>query len=134
MIILAWVLFVGYGLFIDPVKIKKTIIWLFRLHVLRCWKESAVRAGDDIVESSHELRSKSYIFRIKAFTAIFLSWTSKYRVVNAVLVDAASVGSLALAIAIIWRIISYYPYLIIGASIAPGWIQRNFVKSLSKKK
>jgi glycosyltransferase 2 family protein len=49
-------------------------------------------------------------------------------------VDAASVSSLALAIAIIWRIISYYPYLIIGASIAPGWIQRNFVKPLAKKK
>src|SRR4030066_474183 len=30
-IILAWVLFVGYGLFIDPVKIKKTIIWFFKL-------------------------------------------------------------------------------------------------------
>ncbi len=181
-IIFAWVIFVGYGLFIDPLKIKKTIIWFFGFPVLRRWKESAVRAGDDIVESSHELRKKPFIFWIKAFTATFLSWTSRYWVVNAILVafftindhflifarqlitwimmiisptpggsgfaelilgryitdtipaDAASAGSLALAIAIIWRIISYYPYLIIGASIAPGWIQRNFVKPLSKKK
>jgi uncharacterized protein (TIRG00374 family) len=179
-VILAWVLLVGYGLFINPVKIKQILVWFFRLPVLRRWKDTAVRAGDDIVESSRELKRKPYAFWVKAFTATFLSWTSRYWVVNAILVafftinehflifarqlvtwimmiisptpggsgfaelilgryisdtipaDAASVGSLALAIAIIWRIISYYPYLIIGASIVPGWIQRKFVKPLKK--
>jgi hypothetical protein len=182
LIILAWVLFVGYGLFIDPEKIKKTILWFFRLPFLKRWKESAVKAGDDIVESSYELKRKPFVFWVKAFTATFLSWTSRYWVVNAILVaffaihdhflifarqlvtwimmiisptpggsgfaevilgryisdaipaDPAYVGSLALAIAIIWRIISYYPYLIIGASIVPGWIQKNFVKPRTKKK
>jgi len=182
LIILTWVLLVGYGLFIDPVKIKKAIIWLFRLPLLRRWKDSAVKAGDDIVESSHELKRKPFTFWIKAFTATFLSWTSRYWVVNAILVafftindhflifarqlvtwimmiisptpggsgfaelilgryisdtipaDPAYVGSLALAVAIIWRIISYYPYLIIGASIVPRWIQKNFVKTGTKKK
>jgi len=182
LIILAWVVFVGYGLFIDPVKIKKTILWFFGLPFLRRWKESAVRAGDDIVESSHELKKKPFMFWIKAITATFLSWTSRYWVVNAILLaffaindhflifarqlvtwimmiisptpggsgfaelilgryisdtipaDAAYVGSLALAIAIIWRIISYYPYLIIGASIVPGWIQKNFVKPVARIK
>ncbi|HBC78297.1 MAG TPA: TIGR00374 family protein [Bacteroidales bacterium] len=181
LIILAWVLFVGYGLFIDPEKIKKTILWFFRLPFLKRWKESAVKAGDDIVESSYELKRKPFVFWVRAFTATFLSWTSRYWVVNAILVaffaihdhflifarqlvtwimmiisptpggsgfaelilgryisdaipaDALYVGSLALAIAIIWRIISYYPYLIIGASIVPGWIQRNFVKPRTKK-
>jgi len=181
-IILAWVLLVGYGLFIDPVKIKKTIVWFFRLPVLRRWLDSAIRAGDDIVKSSHELKGQKLSFWLKALIATFLSWTSRYWVANAILVaffiipdhflifarqlviwimmiisptpggsglaemilgryisdvipaDAASVGSLALAIAIIWRIISYYPYLIIGASIVPGWIQRNFVIKKSKKR
>jgi uncharacterized protein (TIRG00374 family) len=180
LIILAWVLLVGYGLFVDPVKIKKTIIWLFGLPLLRRWKESAVKAGDDIVESSHELKRKPFSFWIKALTATFLSWTSRYWVVNCILVafftindhflifarqlvtwimmiisptpggsgfaelilgryisdaipaDPANIQSLALAIAIIWRIISYYPYLIIGASIVPGWIQRKFVIPLKK--
>jgi hypothetical protein len=182
LIILAWVLLVGYGLFIDPVKIKKTIIWIFGLPLLKRWKDSAVRAGDDIIESSHELKRKPFIFWIKAFTATFLSWTSRYWVVNCILVafftinnhflifarqlvtwimmiispspggsgfaelilgryisdaipaDPAYIQSLALAIAIIWRIISYYPYLIIGASIVPGWIQKNFVNPDAGKK
>jgi glycosyltransferase 2 family protein len=181
-IILAWVILVGYGLFIDPEKIKKTIMYIFKLPVLRRWKESAVKAGDDIVESSHELKKQKISFWLKAFTATFLSWTSRYWVVNAILVafftindhflifarqlvtwimmiisptpggsgfaelilgryisdtipaDASYVGSIALAIAIIWRIISYYPYLIIGASLVPGWIQKNFVKPAARKK
>lgn len=183
LIILAWVLFVGYGLFFNPHSIKKIIIWFFKLPLLRKWKEDAVKAGDDIVESSYELKRKSIFFWIKAFTATLLSWTSRYWIINAILVaffvisdhflifarqlvtwimmiisptpggsgfaevilgryisdaipaDPEYVGSIALAIAIIWRIISYYPYLIIGASIIPGWIESKFVKpSLKKKK
>ncbi len=85
-IILAWVLFVGYGLFIDPDKIRKVLIYIFRLPLLRRWKESAVRAGDDIVSSSHELKRKPFSFWLKAGTATFLSWTSRYWVINAILV------------------------------------------------
>jgi glycosyltransferase 2 family protein len=182
LIILAWVILVGYGLFIDPEKIKKTIIYIFKLPVLRRWKDSAAKAGEDIIESSHELKKQKISFWLKAFTATLLSWTSRYWVVNAILVafftindhllifarqlvtwimmiispspggsgfaelilsryisdtipaDSVYVGSLALAIAIIWRIISYYPYLIIGASLVPGWIQRNFVKPAARNK
>ncbi len=181
-LILAWVLFVGYGLFINPDGIRKTIIWFFRLPILRRFRDSAVKAGNDIVESSHELRKKPVSFWVKALTATFLSWTSRYWVINAILMaffninqhflifarqlvtwimmilsptpggsgfaevilgryisdaipsDAAHVGSIALAMAIIWRMISYYPYLIIGASIIPGWIQRKFIKSPIKKR
>jgi uncharacterized protein (TIRG00374 family) len=180
-VILAWVLFVGYGLFINPKSIRKIIIWFFKLPLLRRWQSSAIKAGDDIVESSYELKRKSFIFWVKALTATFLSWTSRYWVMNAILVaffaikdhllifarqlvtwimllvsptpggsgfaetilsryisdaipvDPAYVTSIALAMAIIWRLISYYPYLIIGASIVPGWIQRKFIKSKSKK-
>ncbi len=49
-------------------------------------------------------------------------------------VDPLIAGSIALAIAIIWRIISYYPYLIVGALIVPGWIAQKFVKPIIKKK
>lgn len=181
-IILAWVLLVGYGLFLNPKGIRKIIISCFRLPFLKRWHEDAVKAGDDIVESSFELKKRPFSFWLKAFIATFLSWTSRYWVVNAILLafyaikdhilifarqlvtwimmiisptpggsgfaeiilgryisdtipaDPAYIGSIALAIAIIWRIISYYPYLIIGASIVPGWIQRNIVKPAIKNK
>jgi uncharacterized protein (TIRG00374 family) len=181
-IILAWVLLVAYGLFVDPDKIRKLINYIFRLPVLRRWRPAAEKAGNDIVESSRELKRKPFLFWIKAFTATLLSWTSRYWVLNAILVaffavsdhflifarqlvtwimmiisptpggagfaevilgryitdaipaDQLYAGGIAIAMAIIWRIISYYPYLIIGASIVPGWIQRKFVIPALKKK
>jgi uncharacterized protein (TIRG00374 family) len=48
--------------------------------------------------------------------------------------DTAYAGSIALAMAIIWRIISYYPYLLIGSLIVPRWIERKFIPSIVKKK
>lgn len=177
-IILLWVLFVGYGLFFKPEGISKTIIKVFSLPFIKRWKESAIRAGNDIVESSHQLKQKPFSFWLKASTATFLSWTARYWVVNAILVafftindhflifarqlvtwimmiispspggsgfaelilgryisdlipvDPLIAGSIAIAVAIIWRMISYYPYLIIGALIVPGWINRKFVKPI----
>jgi glycosyltransferase 2 family protein len=180
-IILIWVLFVGYGLFFNPELISLTINKVFRLPILRRWKESASKAGNDIIESSHQLKKRPLAFWLKAFTATFLSWTSRYWVVNAILVafftvsdhllifarqlatwvmmlispspggsgfaelilgryitdqiplDPLVAGSIALAIAVIWRILSYYPYLLIGAFIVPGWIEKKFVKPATKK-
>ena len=181
-VILLWVLIVGYGLFFNPEGISKTIIKVFSLPGLKRWKESAIKAGNDIVESSHELKKRPFSFWAKAIIATVLSWTSRYWVVNAIIVafftindhflifarqlvtwimmiispspggsgfaelilsryisdqiptDQNIAGSIALAIAIIWRIISYYPYLIIGALLVPGWIKRNFVKPGHLKK
>ena len=49
-------------------------------------------------------------------------------------VDAALAGSIAIAMAIIWRFISYYPYLLVGALIVPGWIEKKFVETKKEKK
>jgi len=181
-IIFTWVLLVGYGLFFNPEGIRKLIVNIFRLPILRRWHSSAVKAGDDIVESSRELKKHPFPFWFKACTATFLSWTARYWVVNAILLafftindhflifarqlvtwimmiisptpggsgfaelimsryisdlipaDPLHAGSIALAMAIIWRIISYYPYLVIGALLLPGWIERKFIKPLTIKK
>jgi uncharacterized membrane protein YbhN (UPF0104 family) len=180
-IIFIWVILVGYGLFFNPEGIRKLIIGVFSLPVLRRWKESAVKAGDDIVQSSHELSKRPFLFWLKAGTATFLSWTARYWVVNAILMaffaindhflifarqlvtwimmiisptpggsgfaemimgryisdlipaDPAYAVSIALAMAILWRIISYYPYLVVGSLIVPRWIERKFLPSVGKK-
>jgi uncharacterized protein (TIRG00374 family) len=181
-IILIWVLLVGYGLFINPKVIKNLIINIFRLPLIRRWQGSAIKAGNDIVESSKDLCKKSIFFWGKAVLSTFLTWTARYWVVNAILVaffvindnmlifarqlvlwimmiisptpggsgfaeiilgryisdlipvDPVNVGGVALAMALIWRIISYYPFLLAGALIIPGWIERKFIKPLTIKK
>ena len=47
-------------------------------------------------------------------------------------VEAALVGSIIVAMALLWRLISYYPYLIIGTIILPKWINEKFGKSNKK--
>jgi len=180
-IILLWVLLVGYGLFINPASISKLIVSVFRLPILRRWASAAVKAGSDLIESSGELKKESVKFWFNAMLSTFLTWTSRYWVVVAILlaffkisntfivfaremvlwiimivsptpggsgfaeiilgryisdmlpVDPVNVGGVALAMTLIWRIISYYPFLIAGAIIVPDWIQRKFVKPSIKR-
>ncbi len=177
LVVLAWVLFSGYGLFVNPSLIKKIIVSIFRLPVLRRWKSSAEKAGNDMIESANVLKNESGMFWVKSIAYTFISWTARYFVVNAILLAFFSIGhqmllfarqlilwnmmiisptpggsgfaevilgkyisdllpgnsaeaaGVALAMAIIWRLISYYPFLVAGALIVPGWIQRKFVKA-----
>jgi len=81
-LILLYVLFVGYGLFINPKVIKKAILKIFQLRFLRRWRKSARRAGFDIEKGSSDYKSKPFNFWVKAFGSTFLSWTARYWVVN----------------------------------------------------
>jgi len=46
-------------------------------------------------------------------------------------VEPLLLGSVVVAMALLWRIVSYYPYLFIGAILFPRWIKNKFGKSLN---
>ncbi len=166
---LIWVLVLSYGLFLNPRGLSRLIYRLFHLPLLRRWKRGAGRAALDIMVSSGEMKSRKPRFWIDAFLSTFLSWTSRYWVVNflflaffavhdhflifarqlvmwiALLVSPTPGGSgvaefmfdkflgefipvagFAIALAFLWRLISYYPYLAIGALLVPKWINDKF--------
>jgi len=173
---LVWTIMLSYGLFVNPRGLKWLLMWIFKLPILRRWKHGANRAGTDIITSSIEFRKKPFGFWLKAFGTTFISWTSRYCVVNAMLlaffsvnnhvlifvrqlamsiiqlisptpggsgsseyiftrylgeffpVDATLLPTVVIAMAFLWRIVSYYPYLLIGAIIFPRWINSKFVK------
>ena len=79
-------LFLSYGLFINPVIIKKTILVIFSVGFLRRWRKGARRVGLDIINNSKEFKQKPFSFWLKAGAATFLSWTSRYWVVNAIFI------------------------------------------------
>ncbi|MDR2039030.1 MAG: flippase-like domain-containing protein [Bacteroidales bacterium] len=180
-----YTLIVSYGLFVNPRGLKWLLLQIFRLPFLKRWKHNINEAGYEIIESSKELRRKPFSFWLKAFGATFFSWTSRYWVVNMILLaffvlpqfgqhflifarqlvmwimqliaptpggsgfaeyiftrylgdlipvsDAAIAGSVAIALALIWRLISYYPYLVLGALIVPKWINDKFTKKAKSK-
>jgi hypothetical protein len=75
-------LFIAYGLFINPQAFKKILIAIFRLPIIRKWKEGAEKTGSDMVIASEVLRKKKFGFWLKAYIATILSWTARYWVVN----------------------------------------------------
>jgi uncharacterized protein (TIRG00374 family) len=48
-------------------------------------------------------------------------------------VEPMILGAVAVAIALVWRLATYYPYLIIGAIIFPKWIKSKFVNNQNKE-
>jgi uncharacterized protein (TIRG00374 family) len=173
---LAWVLVLVYGLFIRPRSLRWLIIKVFQLPVLRRWKSSARKAGNDIVASAAEFRHYSFAFWLKSFVATFLAWSSRYCVVNALflvffavhdhllifarqfvmwimmLVSPTPGGSgfaefvfkeflgefipiagMTVVVALLWRFITYYLYLLVGVVIIPNWIKNQLQKKKEKE-
>lgn len=175
-----YTLILSYGLFVNPRGLKWLLLWLFKLPFLRKFRYNAYLTGSDIVTSSNQLKREKFVFWLKAFFATVFSWTSRYWVVNALMlaffvvsdhfllfarqlvmsnmmllsptpgasgfseyiftkylgdlipVSAAVIGSVSVLLAFLWRLISYYPYLIIGTIIVPRWLKISFGKNASK--
>lgn len=171
----AFVLLIAYGLFVRPRGLKWLLMVVFRLPILRKWRNGAMEAGNEIVTSSYELRSKPFRFWLKAFGATCFSWLSRYWIVNAIMiaffvvphhfvifsrqivlwimmlvsptpggsgfteyaftqyfgeflpVEPHLIATVTVSLALVWRLVSYYPYLIIGAIILPRWIKEKFI-------
>lgn len=177
---LLWVVMLVYGLFFNPRGLKWLMLMIFKLPLLRRWKHGANRAGTDIIASSAVYRKKPTVFWVKVLAYSFLSWTSRFLVVNALLlaffsinshvmvyarqlimwimmlvsptpggsgfaefvftrylsqfipVDHLALGAVVVGLAFLWRLISYYPYLFIGAILFPRWVKKMFFGAAEK--
>ncbi len=171
---LLYTIVLSYGLFVNPRGLKWLLLWLFKLPFLRKFRYSAHLTGSDIVTSSKQLKKEKFSFWFNSFLATIFSWTSRYLVVNALMlaffvvsdhfllfarqlvmsnmmllsptpgasgvseliftqylgdlipVGATVIGSVSALLALLWRLISYYPYLIIGTIIIPRWLKISF--------
>lgn len=175
----AYICALGYGLFVNPRGLKWLLLSLFRLPILRRWRGRMNEVGDDVVSTAKYFRHWPARKWLKAFLATALSWTSRYWVVNALILaffgmchlglwdhlvvfgkqltmwimmlvsptpggsgfaeyvfqeflsDFIPAGAIALAFC--WRLISYYPYLIIGVILLPRWVN-GYIKIGGKAK
>lgn len=158
-----------YGVFVNPLGIKKMLYRLFSIKLLRRWQRVVVKLGDDIISTSTELKAKPIQFWMKAFGATFFAWTARFWVVNFIILMFTDVGNhfliygrqlvmwviliisptpggtgvaefafngflqefipigLAGLLIVLWRLISYYPYLFIGAMVLPRWFRKREV-------
>lgn len=164
--ILFLVTLIFYGVFVNPQRLKNSLVKLFSIKILRKWQNKIVKLGDDLIQTSAELKNKSFLFWVKAFGATLASWTARFWVVNCIILAFTGVSShfliygrqlvmwvillisptpggtgvaefafngflhdfipigLAGLLVVLWRLLSYYPYLFIGAFVMPKWLKR----------
>ena len=171
---LSYLLLVSYAIFINPLRIKQLLLFIFKIPFIRRWRGKAEKTGDDLIEASKEFKRWSLIKWLKAFGATFMSWTARYWVVNTLIITFFGINLLSwseqilifgkqlvmwimmlvsptpggsgfaeyffkeflgafipagtgVAMALLWRMVSYYPYLFIGAIVVPRWIKKLIV-------
>ncbi len=175
----AYILLLSYGLFVNPRGLKWILLKIFKIPFLRRWRLAIGDVGDDIVQTARYFRHWPAIKWAKSFLATALSWTSRYWVVNALILAffglhhlglldhfivfgkqlamwimmlvsptpggsgfaeyvfkeflAYYIPSGAIALALCWRLVSYYPYLIAGAILFPRWVGGCFNKKKETK-
>ncbi len=159
-------LIIIYGIFINSKGFKSLLLGIFKWKFLNKWQSKMEQVGNDIIATSQELKSKPFLFWLKAFGATLFSWTARFWVVNFLLLAFTPVGNhllvygrqlimwvimlisptpggtgiaefafqgfladftplgLAGLLAVLWRLFSYYPYLIIGIFVLPKWLKK----------
>lgn len=172
--------FFFYGLFVNPVLIKKLLTSFTHLPFLNRWRARAERLGDEIILASQDMRNLRWKQHLAAFIATITAWTCKFFLISCliygitttplgfwrevllysrlesmfvILAFSPSPGGagfveatfypflsdflpntgVAIVVAFIWRLMSYYAYLAAGAIIVPNWIRRVFLKNLKDK-
>lgn len=160
-----------YGLFINPTQIKRLLLWISKWRILGRFKDSIRETALDVVVSAKEMKSKSWMFHLKANIATAGAWIFRFIAINCIIISlvkgtslefwnqllmyargevmyavtafsptpgGAGIAeivfggyysdfiskSLSLMAALLWRLITYYPYLIAGAIIIPIWIRK----------
>lgn len=179
--ILSWWFWGGFGILLSvclllyltifwyPSFASRFLLFVFRFPLIKRWKFIAREWGKDIEKAAVIFKKEKKSFWWAVFGSTFLSWISRYLVINAILnaflklgfidnililgkqlilwlfmlVSPTPGGSgvaeyafgellstfsssaiLLVVMAIIWRLISYFPYLFIGSIILPAWIKR----------
>ncbi|MDZ7772051.1 MAG: lysylphosphatidylglycerol synthase transmembrane domain-containing protein [Balneolaceae bacterium] len=64
----------AYGVLRNPSAIKKVVCTVFRLPLLRRWRDKVVEEAEHLVKYSDELREKPASFLLKAFSLSTMSW------------------------------------------------------------
>ncbi|MCP9612629.1 lysylphosphatidylglycerol synthase transmembrane domain-containing protein [Coprobacter tertius] len=111
-LITLWTVFLYLALFKKPEWVRSFLNRLFSMKWLRHWQQPVARMADDLVHSSHDIAGRPAKFWAGAFGATIVSWTSRYLVVNALLLAFSSGGNHLLAFArqfVLWQVMAVSP-------------------------
>ncbi len=82
---LAYTIVLSYGLFVNPRGLKWLLLWVFKLPIIRRWRPQANESGSDLIAASEEFKNWPFKNWLKTFVATAFSWTSRYWIVNSLI-------------------------------------------------
>lgn len=72
--LLTYAIFLAYALLVNPAILKKTVNVIFRLPLLRRYRDKMTKEAENLEQTSHELRKKPLSFLLKSYGLGSLSW------------------------------------------------------------
>ncbi len=76
-VLLSYASLMAYGVLKNPAAIRKVITTVFRLPLLRKWRDTVEEEAIHLEEYSHELRKKPSSFLLKAFFLSSMAWLAR---------------------------------------------------------
>jgi uncharacterized membrane protein YbhN (UPF0104 family) len=174
---LIWLTVLFLVTFVCPDKVEKILLLLFKLPLIRRWREKIAAAAGKLVVASGEIKRYPFAFWVKLSGLTLLAWSARFLVVNAIFAalipvsnhgvifarqiilwvfmavmptpggsgigefafreyysDVCSSGSIVVLVTLIWRMMSYYLYLLLGMLILPRWLQEAFTDKRVRQK
>lgn len=121
--IVVWTALLFTGIILKPHAVAKMLDKTFRLRFLRRWHQGAVNMGENMVNTSREIKGRPISWWLNVFGATVLSWFSRFLVVNALFWGFCPGTSMALIFCrqfVIWVLLMVSPTP--GGSGVSEWI------------
>ena len=83
---IAYGTFFFIGLFVQPRRIKYTLIWFTRIKWLRRYRRNAIRTGDNVIMSAKELKHKTVGYHLMVFAMTTIAWSCRFLILNALII------------------------------------------------
>ncbi|MEZ4980182.1 MAG: lysylphosphatidylglycerol synthase transmembrane domain-containing protein [Saprospiraceae bacterium] len=109
-----------YGLFVNPVQMKRLLVGFTKISFLRKWRKGAVELGENMIATSGELKKQSWSYHWKAFLSTSIAWACRFILLNCLII--ALVPDISMAI---WDQLLLYSrqmsmFILIAFSPTPG--------------
>tara|TARA_Y100001954_G_scaffold83897_1_gene92086 strand:- start:77 stop:1153 length:1077 start_codon:yes stop_codon:yes gene_type:complete len=86
-ILFIYLILIGYGIFVNPLSIKRLLARVFSFGLLKRWRKKAIQIGIDITLTSKQLQNESWGFWIKSFLATSIAWLARYLEANFIILS-----------------------------------------------